>query len=189
MGTFGSSLDGSYGAADIVNVIRGLKATCPEACTVDKITIRMNIPWNAAHAFVKCALYDEVTDAFIANSGTDERDLGIESVPANFDFIYSGTAPTLAAQDYVICVWGGRAAGYISLLIDDNTSAGRYDAEAYNGFPDPLLPTDNTRGYCCQVTYTPSGGGLSIPVAMRHFRNLRTAITNVNHVKPTILRI
>ncbi len=63
-------------------------------------------------------------------------------------------------------------------------------SQAYGSLPATFTVADTqARLYSIYGTYTPSGGGISVPVAMRHFRNLRTAISKVEFLKPDILRI
>lgn len=70
-------------------------------------------------------------------------------------------------------------------------SGGSQEQYTDTGLGDyPSIPCPTTGQYkydyipCICLTYTPSGAGLSIPVAMRHFRNLRTAITCFPKFKP-----
>jgi len=173
MAIFGYDTTGTYGLYDCRENILGFQDAPAGSGTVDMITVRLAAPYSSGTIYVKCCLYD-ASGNYIANSVTDERTFANTIAEDWYDFTYSGAKPSVTASTpYIIAVWGHRSSGTTAVNVradnDYGSSAGKTAAEAYNGFPASVSFSNTTRLYCIYATYTPSGGGVSIPVMMNQY--------------------
>jgi len=180
MATFGYETIGSLGST-LSNYKDASQYTCPEDGTAQSITAALKASSGTWEGHVKCAIY-KASDLSspITNGETEEKTLTLNTTAAWFTFNFP-TPPTLEANtDYVLCAWADTGSGSTArMLRDDDASVNRwYVSATYSDTWGDLPASDRTGKFSIYCTYTPSGGGLSIPVAMRHYRNLRTAIAS-----------
>lgn len=110
-----------------------------------------------------------------SNPLTLEESTGEVVLTNNVDAVYSSDLDSPLTLDsgttyYPASHW----AGTIDVRYDASTNASDRVAGSYvsGEMPTPISPTiDETWQYSIWVTYTPSGGGISIPVVMNHLRN------------------
>jgi len=165
--TFGYWCSGASSKARSADQMSGYPFACPAAGTAQSMVLSASLAndW-------KGILVQQSDETIIANGVTNAA-----TCPASQGWVTAtfGTPPTLAAIEYYLC-----------LLFDGTTyyyhDDGEANAELYdssNSFASPEDPADATyttnRLLSIYVNYTPSGGGLSIPVARRHYRNQRVA--------------
>jgi len=177
MATFGYTTIGTDADSSLTGYIDASQFTCPENGSADSISIALKCvtSWTGK---VKCAIYlASDLSAPITNGTTEEKTL---TLTTNFEWYTFNfpTSPSLSATDYVLCAWAEGTGTEVRFPRDDDANVNRwYENHDYNGWPS-LSASDRTGKFSIYCTYTPSGGGLSIPVAMRHYRNLRTAIAS-----------
>lgn len=153
--------------------------TLTEDATITKITMRTGGSTPESGQGVVLAIYNTSGgDPSTLAQKTDERDGSTMSSNSWEDFT-GGTLGALSAGDYVLA-WCSDASGDGG----DNTWTARYYSDSGNYMdrkddePPPDSPWGTTnqwadKAVCIYATYTPSAGGLSVPVAMRHYRGLR----------------
>jgi hypothetical protein len=160
MATFGYESKGAnYQSCG--NRITGSVFTINEDGTLDKITVWL---YSGAGATIhaKCAIYKHSDLSLVGV--TEERFIKFEDIA--YDFNFSDPKPSLdASTEYIPVVWGRTADGNLYCYYDaGDTNQGHYDSEAYNSFPNPLVPTHENRKYSIYCTYTPSGGATQVSV-------------------------
>ena len=149
MGLFGHNSKGAYSDYD-ANLIKGAYFTCPETCTADSISVYLL--YYTGGVKVKCAIY-RVSDLSLVGV-TEEW-----TVTAAFDdwhvFNFS-SPPTLANEDYILVLWNN---GIVYSYYDYPFAVGRVQGLAYDGFPNPLVPSNNSNKVSIYCTYTPLAAG------------------------------
>lgn len=151
--------------------IKGILSTPAGAGT--GVSISAYISGTATTSTYKFGLYSG-TD-FIDNGTTKQ---GTYSGTAGWNTQDFTSAPTLTAIEYAICAW----ALFVSptngpfLKYDSATATMKTKSATYGTWPDPITwGTDNANwksGIYC--TYSTAGGGLSIPIVMHHYNQLRS---------------
>lgn len=140
----------------IANNIRGSVFTCNDAGTADSITVAIRKIGSGGDIQDKCALYDTNGD-LVTNGGGPEETNWITSSFQWFTFEFTGTDPIVAAQDYVIVAWGEQIPSHF-IAYDAEAGKGRYDAETYNGWPDPASFSSEDKECSIYCNYTVVGG-------------------------------
>lgn len=166
MATFGDISDGTSHAS-VEDSIKGTEYTCSGAGTANFLQMRVGHVEVAGN--VRLALYKVAGKEFVGE--TEEvfiDDVGLKTF--NFD----DPKPSVIATDYIIVGWA------------DTDIRMRYEASAehtmhqqaigYDGFPNPLDSTTGAYRFSGLCDYTPSAGGLSIPVAMHHYNRINKII-------------
>jgi len=92
-------------------------------------------------------------------------------------YAVAGSPAMANGVDYWLCYWHDTT--YSRRFYDSGSGAQRYSTETYSAdnWPDPGEATtafQSSVEYSLYVTYTPSAGGLSLPVAMHHYRRRRS---------------
>jgi len=191
MATFGRCSESgatSYGAA--YDRIYLTKATLNEDGDVTKISIYGKAASGSIH--MKAAIYSDNNGQPNALQGVS-AEVTVNTTLKWWDFSFS-PAVSLTAGTWWIG-WNHDGPVDFTYYYVTESGMGRWMNYTYNSFPDPIGSMNSiNKSLCVCATYTPSGGGLSIPVAMRHYRNLRTAITRhptpkLEFPKITLLRI
>jgi len=173
MATFGKTDIGGSTASSGEKVFGGHYAPADGNGTADSIEVYLDF---SVATKLKGALYVYIgagnAGAVLANGLTDEI---VPLTGARWHVLpFSGTKPSVVnGTQYFIIV-----------MVDDDstfyyTAGGAaginlYKTVTYGAFEDPLTgESASTAMRSVFCNYTPSGAGLSIPVAMHHFRNLR----------------
>ena len=159
MPIFGYNVQGLLGTRDIDDTIVGSVFSCPEAGEAQSITAAV----GGDICLKKCAIYKHSDLSLVGVTSQVNTAAGWRTYP------FTAPKPILAADDYVLVIWGDRAApgpplfGYDDGNGPDPGNQGHFDAEVYNGFPDPMVPTHEDRKYSIYCTYDllpePEGGG------------------------------
>ncbi len=150
--------------------IIGSVFTISENGTADSISafIRYFAGFGFSSATIKCAIYLHSDLSFVAE--TEERVFNSEVGAGTWEtFSFSGSPSLTASTDYILVCWGkasATAAPSVTLFATDNseTTVSHDDLQAYNGFPDPLVPNhlnDTDSIYC---TYTASATGTNLQI-------------------------
>ena len=166
MATFGKTDIGGSTANTATTYYRVGRYTLSEDATaVSKLTA-----YCSGSAAAKMCLYKDSDKSLVAI--TNATVLG---GAAWYDFTFS-SPPSLTAGDYILGVWSST-----NVVTYYNTPAGSGSYETptlgYDNFEDPLTPASwISRDYSYYATYTPSAGGLSIPVAVHHYNRINKVI-------------
>ena len=156
MPTFGYATIGATVTYKIEDRIQGSVFKLLENGLAKSITVYLEVTTDPHH--VKCPIYQYSDLSFVGE--TEERDIPVGADWQTFKFT---TYPTLSANvKYILPAWGESTTGNLLMANDTGvTDQGTYQALAYNGFPDPLVPTGtNTRKYSIYCTYEALGGKL-----------------------------
>jgi len=176
MATFGKTDIGGSNTTTAIRIVGGHYAPANGNGTADSIEVYLN--FTGATEKLKGALYEYVGpgDAgnLIANGVTDEI---TPLTGARWHVLpFSGTKPSVVDGTQYFIMWLGSETDHI-FYYDSGGAAGINcygPIRAYDGFTDPLInETASTAMRSIFCNYTPSGAGVSIPVAMHHYRNLR----------------
>ncbi|MDH5786981.1 MAG: hypothetical protein OEZ40_01635 [Candidatus Bathyarchaeota archaeon] len=150
---------------------KACRFTTPEAGTITKLTVHSKLGTDGHELRgVICANGGDNKPAALLASGSNITDDATESwkdLPISY-VMSSGVVLHLGWQTE-----GGQWAAYAAGASDQFNGVGA----AWNGAPNPFsssLSADEE--ISIYATYTPSDGA-NIPAIMRHYRNLRTAIT------------
>lgn len=147
------------------DIIRGAVAAPASSGTTTKITAYIKeTSADNAHT-CKCLLYDAAGN--LVGESAERSDITITAAWVDFSI----SVPVISGNSYFIAFWGNSAAGAIRLGQTAQTGEGRWRNATYGTAPDPVgtLYTDDQR-YSIYVTYTETGGGVSIPVIAHHLR-------------------
>ena len=102
------------------------------------VSITAYIKVDGAHN-MKCALYNNATNALIENGTTSERSVNTSNVYAWETFTFPTNPSIVAGTAYLICVWSEDADGNARVQADEGSGTARQDTTpTYNGFPDPF---------------------------------------------------
>lgn len=112
--------------------IMGSPYTCPEDGTAISITAYCKMTSSGKKKF---ALY-KVSDDSLVGYTEEHEGTWIEGWHT-LDIVWGGTLAS--ATDYYIVLWAGTA--NLMFWYQDLDISGCYDAQSYNGFPDPFDPT------------------------------------------------
>lgn len=155
MPTFGYMTIGGTVSFKIEDRIQGSVFTLLENAEANSITVYLEITTDPHNA--KCAIYKYSDLSFVGE--TEERDIPVGTGWETFNFT---TPPTLVAQtEYILVAWGESTTGTFLMANDTGTTTqGQFQAIAYNGFPDPIVPTTTTRKFSIYCTYESLGGKL-----------------------------
>jgi len=152
---FGNKTLGTYAVASIENRIIGSVFTLTESGTADSITVgllRYAIVWTGR---IKCAIYRHSDLSLVGV--TEERTITTTTTATWYTFNFIAPKPSLTADDYILVVWGEDVAGETDLcFIAGVQVTEHYQNIAYNGFPNPLVPTHSASNdlACIYCTYT-----------------------------------
>jgi hypothetical protein len=142
------------------------------AGTGDSISAYLTITDNPATA--KAAIYLNSTSALLSNGATPEDN---PAVGTDWHVFTYSTGPSISASTaYDLAVWGKTLGGRTAVAHYDSpadATSGGNDWSGYDGFPDPHSYSDYGEEYSVYCTYSVAETGLSIPVAMRYYRNRR----------------
>jgi hypothetical protein len=140
-------------------IIRGSVFTCPDSGTADNITVCFSTASATISLNVKCAIY--LHSDLSCKGVTEERTITVTSTATWFTFNFVSSPPSLtAAIAYVLVAFTNVSTvyNYMSYITGD-TNQGHIQTLAYNGFPDPLVPSHLDFKYSIYCTYTVAGGG------------------------------
>ena len=118
----------------------------------------------------------------VANGDTEERDLPQDNSIKWYTFDFP-TQPSITNDAWYWLAWWSE--NEITAWKDGASANTRCrDAQSYDGWPCPLTPDNYYTGllsiYC---TYTPSGGGLTIPVAMHHYLQQQQFVKSIKPLR------
>jgi hypothetical protein len=152
----------------IEDIIRGSVFSITEDGTADSITVGLHSSATAGRWTVKCAIYKH-SDLSLVGATAQRTNLAIATSGTWYTFTFADPKPSLfSGTAYVLVVWAKNDASYTLYLhgTTGTTNQGHYQGITYDGFPDPLVPTHNTRKSCIYCTYTvaPSGYALNLRV-------------------------
>jgi len=140
------------GLLSLEDQIQGQVFTITEDGDAESISIALwGSPWLGK---IKCAIYKHSDLSLI---GVTEEKIVFADSGQWHTFNFTGTKPSLiSGTAYILVAWAETQAGYcrIGSNFVGGTTAGHVQAIAYNGYPNPLSPTDIA--YVCSIycTYT-----------------------------------
>lgn len=161
MATFGKTDTGDTQAA-CDDLVIASKYTLSEAGSISAITADV---YAAQYTGGKCAIYDSSLN-LVAES---ESWINLAAGGREWHEFTVDPPVELAAGDYFLALWGSLI-GFSGYYDAGSTDQWGQDANSYDGWPDPITWDSNEdRALAIYATYTPTGGGLSIPVAMNQY--------------------
>ena len=149
--TFGYTGEGTSSSGCGNYIIGRPPASPASAGTADSITAFITTAGFSLAG--KCALYQASDNSFVA---------GTEAIPVSqsgyawWIWNFAAPKPSITVQPYFIVIWGGGLE--FRVAYDAGGAAGvYYDAEAYDGWPNPWVPAGNAaRLYSIYCSYTPA---------------------------------
>lgn len=158
--------------------IRGDADICPANGRARSITVKLARA-VAGDNNVKCAIYKFSDLSLVGYTEEVLVSLTISGVFYTFNFTAPGPSLTENEQ-YLLVVWADYTDSIIYFVAADTGGTGRYKAETYNSFPDPLVtPTSSGRDVHIYCTY--EEGYNEIPAT-------RVKVAN-DYIKPSHARI
>jgi hypothetical protein len=146
--------------ANIEDRIRGSKFFSKGGGTVTEVSGYILVS-NGDTAKVKMAIYNYSDSTLVTNGVATEKTISGDG-NHNWEAFTFSTNPTLVADTwYVIVAWSEAQVGVdvtlgCELIVGGNR--GQYDAETYDGFPDPASFAEETNNYLVYCTITPGTG-------------------------------
>jgi hypothetical protein len=122
---------------------------------------------NASGGVARTALYTVSNQSIVPNSESSELSFGTSDTLQTYS--YSGTQPTISAQDYYIALWSNSVPSFLKLRYDATGSFGDnyYNETAYsatNSFPSPLSSNQSRAEHISiYATYTAAPPPASAP--------------------------
>jgi len=158
---FGYDTAGTAGSVSIKDNIVGSVFT-GSAGTGSSISARMIVYY--AQDAPKFNLYQHSNLAQVTNGTTDV--LNSQESTETWVTLDFTSAPTLTAQDYIICAWSDLYSTYPSSTIlkydSGDTNQGHTQSLSYGTWPNPLVPVHNNNKYSIYVTYTAPVSGVIV---------------------------
>jgi len=133
--------------------IRGSNFTITEDSTADSITVALSRA-TAGSDNAKCAIYKHSDSSLVGS--TEQVLVSYTTTSAWYTFNFAEPKPTLTANtEYILVAWADYTASTISIAYDSGaTDQGHLQAVTYDGWPDPLVPTQGNFKYSIYCTYT-----------------------------------
>lgn len=156
--TFGDTST-SATTASVEGFLNGQIFACPAAGT--GVTTHAYVRATTANKLMKGGLYDAVdpNSNLITNGGTGQNTVVANG--AHWEAFAFSSAPTLAAANYRIIVWGASGSGTGVVYYDTGVGTIEYKSQDYGSYPTNVDWAQLTsRTFSLYCTYTPSGGGL-----------------------------
>jgi len=153
--TFGDNAIGAS-SGNFENYVIGAYATAGSAGTGTSMSAYVQSTGDDPIHELGCYLYDD-TNTKTTNGETERKNSSTTAGWIDFNF---NSAPTIAAQQYLLCIWGGSGQYDVKIWFDDEDLGDAeydYDSGQWNWPTGGFSDSDNV--YSIYVTYTPSGGG------------------------------
>lgn len=152
MANFGYETIGAS-ITDIKNIIRGSLFTILEDGTANSITCALKTT-DAWRGYVKCAIYLHSDLSLVAI--TERRTITLTTTATWYLFNIIGTVNLVASSEYVLVAWASAHSGKVRLMYSTGVAnQGHKDSKAFDSFPDPLVPSHETRKCSVYCTYSP----------------------------------